>query len=384
MTFIINANIQTMADKTFHNGVIQIRDGKIVFIGEQHVIPEGAPIIDAKGALVTPGLIDVHTHIGIDEEGVGWEGDDFNETSEAVTPHVRALDGMNSFDQGFFDAARSGVTAIQVLPGSANVIGGLTASLKVKIGRTADELVIQNPSGLKIAFGENPKRIHGKAGKAPVTRMGVASLLRDQLVKAQTYMEKREKGQCDRDLRLEALTLVLKREIPVRAHTHRADDIMTAIRIAKEFNLKLSIEHATEGHKVAQQLAASGVSVTIGPTLSSRSKVELKEIGWETYKVLSDVGIEFAMITDHPIIPINYLTTSARMAIREGLDEMAAWRSLTINPATIVGVQERLGTLEVGKDADLVIWEDNPITSDGRPYLTMVDGDITYESPLFK
>jgi imidazolonepropionase-like amidohydrolase len=384
MLIIKNATIQTITHGVIEHGMVAIQSGKIIYIGKlnETLLKKAREIIDGKERLVSPGLIDAHTHLGIDEEGIGWEGDDYNETSSPTTPHMRAIDGINPFEQGLIDASKSGVTTVQVLPGSANVIGGLMTVIKVKPGELVDDIAIRPISGLKIAFGENPKKYHGQKGSAPVTRMGVAALLRSQFTKAQNYLNRRQEQppQTDIDIEMEALVLALRGEIPVRAHTHRADDIMTAIRIAKEFNLDLSIEHATEGHKVAKALANSGVKVSVGPTLSSRSKVELNDMGWETYSVLEQHGIRFAIITDHPVLSIQYLTTSAKFAVQAGLSIDAAWRGLTIYPAELLGLEDQIGSLEVGKDADLVLWSDDPIQANGKPLLTIVDGQLVYQS----
>jgi imidazolonepropionase-like amidohydrolase len=386
MIAIINGYVMTMNDITFTQGTILIDKGKVIAVGMSGdiPIPNDVQVIDVQGQLVSPGLIDVHTHIGIDEEGIGWEGDDYNESSEPVTPHVRAMDGINPFDQGFSDAAGAGVTTVQVLPGSANVIGGLMCCLKVKPGSIVEEMLILHPSGLKIAFGENPKKLHGKAGRAPQTRMGIAALLREELIKAKNYLLKRAEGRdVDFDLRMEALVLALKKEIPVRAHAHRADDIITAIRIAKEFDLDLSIEHTTEGHKIAKHLKTPGVSIAVGPTLSSRSKVELKNKDWQTYAVLAKENIPFAISTDHPVLPIEHLPTSAGLAMKAGLEEEEAWKSITINAARHLRLDHRVGSIQVGKDADLVVWSSHPLTSHGEALITMVEGEITHQSPRF-
>jgi imidazolonepropionase-like amidohydrolase len=378
--FIIkNARIHTITNGEIENGMVVIEGGKISYVGDENaalLANRDAHVVDADRKLLTPGLIDAHTHLGIDEEGIGWEGADFNETSEAVTPHMRAIDGINPFEEGFIDAVKSGITTVQVLPGSANVIGGLTTTIKVKPGQAVDDIVIHEIAGLKIAFGENPKKLHGQKGRAPVTRMGVAALLREQFTKAINYERKRKVNPDDVDLRMEALCLALRREIPVRAHAHRADDILTAIRIAKEFNLDLSVEHTTEGHKIVDQLVRANVKLTVGPTLSSRSKVELRELDWNTYHLLAEKGLPFALITDHPVIPIGHILTSAALAVKHGLPVEKAWESITINAAKVLNIEHQVGSIEAGKDADLVLWDDNPITKHGKAVMTIIDGEI--------
>lgn len=384
MLCIQGAKILTMANQTYEKGSILIEKGKIKAIGEQLDIPAEAEIIHAEGKLVTPGLIDVHTHLGVLELAEGPSGTDLNELTDPSTPHLRALDGLNPFDEGFKDAYRSGVTTVQVMPGSGNVIGGEMVALKT-YGTIADQMLIRNPSGLKIAFGENPKFIYGSKSKMPSTRMGVAAILREQFVKAQNYLRKQERAAkdpdsiCERDLKMETLVKALKREIPVRAHAHRADDIVTAIRIAKEFDLDLTIEHCTEGHEIAEFIKQSGFRVSVGPTMSSRSKVELRGKGWHTLLSLADHAVPFSITTDHPVIPIDYLITSAALAVGHGLNEDTAWRALTINAAQHLGVSGRVGSLEVGKDADLVLWSQNPLrVYEANVERTIIDGKVVY------
>ncbi|KHE66798.1 amidohydrolase family protein, partial [Halobacillus sp. BBL2006] len=271
---------------------------------------------------------------------------------------------------------QAGITTAQVLPGSANVIGGLTTVVKAKPDSVVEDMIVKEEAGLKMALGENPKKFHGQQGRAPVTRMGVAALIRESFVKAAHYLESAQ----PRDLRLEAIGKVLERKLPLCVHAHRADDIMTAIRIANEFEIDLHVEHVTEGHKIAHHLEKykERYKFSIGPTLSSRKKVELGNISWETYSKLDQQGIPFAIITDHPVIPIGQLQTSAQLAVKAGLDENVALEGVTIRAAEVLGLEDRLGSIEVGKDADLVLWDKHPIKESGRAVMTFVDGEVVY------
>ena len=360
---------------------IIIENGKIKAVATElpNISVDQMNIIDASDKFITPGLIDVHTHLGIHEEGIGKEGQDYNETSSPVTPHVRAIDGINPREKGFEDARKAGVTTVQVMPGSANVIGGEMAVIKTA-GQTIDEMIIKQPSGMKAAFGENPKRIHGDQGKLPITRMGIASLFREQFIQAQTYLQKIEKGgEVERDLKMENLSKVLKKEIPIRAHAHRADNIMTVIRLAKEFDFDYTIEHCTEGHHIAKYIAENGVRVSVGPTMSSRSKVELADKGWHTLLALRDAGVSFSITTDHPVIGIEHLMTSAILAVKHGLDESTALQAITLNAAKHLGIEDRVGSIEAGKDADLVIWSGDPFDLRENVELTMINGEIVFQ-----
>jgi len=381
MIAIINGLVKTMAGPDIEDGIILVNDGKIAAIGSKNdvLIPNGTEVIDAKRCLTTPGLVDAHTHIGIDEEGVGWEGDDYNEDSDVSTPHVRAVDGINPRDIAFREAVNGGITAVQVLPGSSNVIGGLTVCLKLKPGNVLKEMIIKDPAGLKVALGENPKKTQGKGERHPKTRMGIAAVLREEFIKAKNYLAQEEIKRT-RDLRMEAMGMVLKREIPLRAHAHQARDIETIIRIAQEFNLDLTIDHATEGHLISDYLSEAGVMLAIGPSISSRGKVELRDKSSEIYKILAKAQVPFAIITDHPIMPLNYLTVSAGLAVSAGLYEEEAWRAITINPAKILRLHDRIGSLETGKDADIVIWQSNPLKGYAKVSMTMIDGKIIYRS----
>lgn len=378
---IINGKIYTPEPV---EGIVLIDKGKILAVGKAEV-PEEAEIIDAGGKWVLPGFIDAHTHLGICEETYRIEGDDTNEMTDPVTPHARALDAVNPDDEGLRDAVAGGITCVFAAPGSGNVIGGTGLVMKTT-GKVVDKMVLREPAGLKIAFGENPKRVYGEDKKMPMTRMGTAALLRESFVKAQNYQQQLQKGLEDpdempeRDLRYEILVMALNKEIPLRAHAHRADDIMTAVRIAKEFNLDLVIEHCTEGHKIAEELAEAGVPAVVGPSLSNRAKVELKDLTFKTPGVLAKAGVKIALMTDHPVIPVQYLPISAGLAVREGLSELDALRALTINPAEILGVADRVGSLTPGKDADVVIWSGSPLEFVSKPQVVFINGEVVFSA----
>ena len=384
MLAIINAKINTITKGIIENGTVLVEEGKIKEIGSQIVIPKDAFIIDGKDKYVSPGLIDEHTHLGVYEETVGWAGADGNEMTDPSTPHVRALDAINPLEQGFIDAYQGGVTTVQIMPGSANVIGGEMSIVKT-FGRVVEEMVIKDLSGLKVAFGENPKRVYGDKKQMPSTRMGTAAVLRENLTKARNYLKKIEQGEKDPtklpdlDLKMETLIKVLKKEIPMRAHAHRADDIMTAIRIAQEFNIDLTLEHCTEGHKIADIIAQKGYRAAVGPTLSNRSKIELGDKGWHTLVELDRAGVPVSIITDHPVIPIEYITVTAAIAVREGLNEETAWKAITINPAKHMGIEDKVGSLEAGKDADIVLWSGDPFDYRTKVEMTIINGKIVYE-----
>lgn len=374
MLAITNAKIFVGTGKKYENANLLIQDGKIQRLGEDLEIGEKYTVIDAAGKIVTPGLIDVHTHLGVHEEGVGKEGQDFNETSAAATAQVRAIDGINPMEKGFEDARRFGITTVQVMPGSANVIGGEMIVLKTA-GQIIDDMVIRNPSGLKAATGENPKRFHGGKGIMPTTRMGVAAILREKFIEAQSYIENRKAGKADRKLELENIAKVLNKEIPLRVHAHRADDIITILRLKREFGFDLTIEHCTEGHLIAPFIAKHDVRVSVGPTMSSRSKVELADKGWHTLPALAEEGIAFSLTTDHPVVGIEHLMTSAILAVKNGLSEEQALEAITINAARHLGVEDRVGSLEPGKDADFVIWSGDPFDLRSSVEETYINGE---------
>lgn len=366
MLAITGGQVWTMAGKVYPRATILVDGDKIRAVGPEVKIPAtGAEVIDATGKLVLPGFIDAHCHLGIMEEIYRVEGDDTNETTDPVTPHLRVVDAINPDDIGFDDAVAGGVTTVVVAPGSANIIGGEIAVLKTR-GEVIDDMIIRAPAGLKAALGENPKRNYGDAKKMPATRMASAALLRETLVEAQNYIKRREKpcreggAEVERNLKLEAVARVLRRKVPLRVHVHRADDIMTAIRIAREFHLSLILEHCTEGHRVAKYIAAAGVPAVVGPVITNRAKVELKDRSLETAAALARAGVSFAIMTDHPVVPIQYLSLSAGLACRGGLPEEKALEAITIGAARVLGLDKSLGSLEPGKDADIVIMDGHP------------------------
>ncbi len=384
MLFIKNAEIYTMADEIIENGCILIEAGKIKEIGNDLVAPLDATVVDASGKKVFPGFIDAHCHIGMWEEGIGFEGADGNEMTDPVTPHLRAIDALNPRDEAFENAIKGGVTAAATGPGSANVIGGTFAVVKLH-GDRIDDMVMNPSVAMKCAFGENPKRVYAEKKITPTTRMGTAAKLRETLAKAVEYSKKIELAGDDAsklpayDMKLEAMLPVVKGEIPLKAHAHRADDIFTSIRIAKEFGVKLTLEHCTEGHLIADHLAKEGYFATIGPSFGSKSKFELNNKTFDTPRVMVEAGCKIAIMTDSPVIPLEYLPMCAALAHKAGLDEMEALKCITINPAEVLGVQERIGSLEAGKDADIVIWDRHPFDLQAHVEMTIVNGEIVYK-----
>lgn len=383
MLLIQNAYIKPMTGPDIPKGSLLIGDdGKIVAVGEKIAAPEGAQVIDAEGRLLTPGCVEAHCHIGLHNEAVGWEGMDYNEIVDPLTPQMRAIDSINPQDESFPLALRGGVTTACTGPGSANVVGGTFVVMKLS-GNRVDDMVIKNPAAMKAAFGENPKRCYGQNGrKTPMTRMGVASLLRDLLMRTKRYAEDKagEKPPAY-DAKLEAMLPVIKGELPLKAHAHRADDILTAIRIAKEFNLKLTLDHCTDGAVIADELAKEGYPAFVGPSLGSKSKIELQNKSFGTAGILNKAGVNVSIITDAPVIPLQFLPMCAGLAAHEGLDMEEAWKAITINPARQLGVDDRVGSLEAGKDADVVLWTANPLTTiGGESWMTFVDGKVVYQA----
>jgi imidazolonepropionase-like amidohydrolase len=373
-------------------GTVLLRGGTIAAVeGPGFTVPDGADVVDATGKWVLPGFIDAHAHAGVSEEAEGWAGQDTNERTSPVTAQVRALDAINPADLGFRDAITGGILAVNVNPGSANPIGGQTAAIKCW-GRTVDEMVLREPAGLKSALGENPKRVYGDRKETPSTRLGTAAVIRSAFVEALNYQAKLDAAAAaavaapgsaaaapvGRDLKLEALCRVLRREIPWRQHCHRADDIATAMRMAREFGYDLVIDHGTEAYLLADQIAAASIPVIIGPLFTSRSKVELRNRSLANPGRLAAAGVTIAITTDHPVVPIHLLIHQATLAVKEGLDPVTALRAVTINPARIIGCDDRIGSLTAGKDADVVIWSGDPLDVMSRAERAYVDGREIY------
>ncbi|NLX76205.1 MAG: amidohydrolase [Clostridiaceae bacterium] len=390
---IINGRIYTMAENgdaqhetlKYENGYILVKDGKIAAVGPMDECPDDTEIIDAKGRFILPGLVDAHTHAGILEDSVGFEGDDVNEMTDPVTPHLRGIDGIYHADRSFEEARQWGVTTVLSGPGSGNVICGQFAALKT-FGRSVDEMILKEPCALKVAFGENPKTVYHEKNHAPSTRMATAAILREQFYKAKEYMEEWEEYRKDRenndkpefDMRLEALIPALKGDLIVKVHAHRADDILTAIRIAKEFNLKITIDHCTEGYLITDILKENNVKIIVGPMLTDRSKIELRNQTLAAPGILAKAGIPVAIMTDHPCVPVQHLLLCAAIAVREGMPEEDALKAVTINAARAAGIDDRVGSLENGKDADIVIFSGHPFDYRTKADLTIINGKVVY------
>ena len=387
MRAIVNGTVHTVAERgTIDGGTVLLEEGEIAAVGpdDEVEVPDDAEEFDADGAHVTPGLIDAHSHAGMAEWGEPEDGD-FNEVSDPVTPQVNALDGFHPRDEELQHAFQGGVTTVSARMGSANVVGGIICSMKT-YGDVADRMLVRE-DGMKAAFGENPKRFHGdEKDRQPSTRPGVAATLRQALMEAEDYVERREKSReegdpFERDLGMENLARVIEGDLPLRVHAHRADDIATVFRIADEFGIdKLSIEHATEGHVLADEFVERDVPAVVGPTLSSASKYELRNITFETPGILHEEGVKVAIQTDAPVLPQEHLDVCVGLAVREGLPEEVALRTVTRNPAEILGIEERVGTLEAGTDADLVVWDGPMFELDSDAEQVFVEGERVYDS----
>lgn len=369
---IKNGNVYDAIHKAPQKVDIKIENGKIVKIGKGLKAESKEKIIDAKGLDVYPGLVEAHCHIGLDGFGIGYERADYNEYTRELTPELRGIDGVNPLDPTFKQAREAGITSVCTGPGSANVLGGTFTSLKT-VGTRVDDMIIKKEVAMKCAFGENPKRCYKE--KSITSRMNVAASLRKMLFKAKEYMEKKEAGKdVAFDMQCEALIPVLKKQIPLKAHAHAADDIFTAIRIAKEFDVNLTLEHVTEGHLIADDLIKEDYPMAVGPTLTHASKFELKDKSWITPKVLSDKGGKVSIITDSPVINEQYLPLCAGLAIHAGMDRFKALQAITINPAKHIGIEDRVGSIEVGKDADIILVKGDLFEVDHTVEMVMING----------
>ncbi|MCF7925908.1 MAG: amidohydrolase [Candidatus Izimaplasma sp.] len=385
MLIITNAHIKTMSGNDIHNGSILVEDGKIKQVGQFDVSTyKDADVIDAEGKLVTPGLVDPHCHIGIMEEGIRFEGNDTNEISGPIYPELRGIDSVYVKDMAFDYTVKAGVTTVNTGPGSANIIGGTFTAMKT-YGETVDDMIIKEETCMKMALGENPKRVYGSDKKNPATRMASAALMREWLFKAKEYYDKikaYEAGEEDAskpgfDMKLHSLMRVFDGML-VKIHAHRADDIMTAIRIIKEFDLNATIDHATEAHLIPKQVKQSGVPLIIGPTLGMASKYELVNKSFKSAKVLEDHNIQFAIMTDHPVITLDTMLVQAALFIKEGFSEDEALKSLTITSAKVNGIEDRVGSLEKGKDADIVIWNGPLFDIMTRAQTVIINGEVVH------
>ena len=386
MLLLKNGNVMTMAGPAFV-GDVAIENGKIVAVG-QSLSYSDAEVRDVTGMTVMPGIVDPHCHIGMWEDAMGFEGADGNECTNPITPELRAIDAINPYDRCFEEAAAGGVTTCVTGPGSANVIGGQFVAIKT-YGDSVENMVLRFPVAVKAAFGENPKRVYNGKNQTPSTRMATAALMRKALIEAQEYNEKLEKGKADpekmpeRNLGKEILARVIRRELPMKIHAHRADDILTAIRICREFKLRYTLDHCTEGYlitdKLKEALSEDCEGIIVGPLLTERSKIELKNLSFKAPKVLEQAGIEYAMMTDHPVTPEQYLPICTAVAVREGASEEGALKAITINAAKITGIADRVGSIEVGKDADIAVFSGHPFDFRSRCVLTLVNGKVAHE-----
>ena len=387
MKMIKNAHLLLEKGEEIENGII-IFDEKIVYAGCDKDVSEYNidEVIDVNNNFVTAGLVDAHCHVGMFEDSIGFEGDDGNEDSDPVTPHLRAIDAINPFDRAFSDALKAGITTVVTGPGSANPVGGQFAAVKT-YGICIDDMIVKSPCAMKMALGENPKTVYNEKNQAPATRMGTMALIRELFIKAMdykeqmdTYFEDEENNEKpDFDIKLDAMLAVLNREIPVKVHAHRADDICSAIRLGKEFNVDVTIEHCTDGVRVLDILKRENLNVNLGPTFGDRSKVELKNMSYDIYKKLSDEGIGVAIITDHPEITIENLPFCAVMAVKHGMDKAMALDAITVNAARNNGIDNSVGSIKEGLDADFAVFTRPPFEFDAQCVMTVIDGKCVYK-----
>ncbi|MBA0127645.1 amidohydrolase [Haloechinothrix sp. YIM 98757] len=383
-TAITGGYVVPVDGEPIDGGTVLIDGNTIAAVGtatDVH-IPDGAERVDASGQWVLPGFLDVHAHLGVHEDGEGWSGDDTNEATDANGARFRAVDGIDPHEVGFDDALAGGVTSAVIKPGSANPIGGQTVAVKTW-GRTAFDMVFRDRVSVKSALGENPKRVYGEKDKTPSTRLGVAATIREAFTSARNYTARREQARAegkpfDTDLTNETLSAVLDGTLPWDQHTHRADDIVTAIRLAEEFGYRLIVNHGTEGHRIADLLAERDVPVILGPIFTTRAKVELRHRSLRAPGILDRAGVRLAITTDHPVVPIDFLVYQAIVAVKEGLAPASALRALTVNPAGMLGLADRVGALAPGLDADVVIWSGDPLDITSRALRVYVSGRDVY------
>lgn len=385
MILLKNGCVYTMAGQNYANGYVVIDGTKIADVGDMAQLTQAEEtfelVYDCTGMVVMPGMVDGHNHIGMWEDGLGFEGDDGNEDTDPVMPHLRALDAVNPLDRAFAEGVRAGVTTSVTGPGSANVLGGQFVALKMK-GKCVDDMVVRAPAAMKAAFGENPKTTYHDKNQAPTTRMATAALLREALMKAKEYRRvwdeyrnnPEETDKPEYDIKSDSLLPVLNRSIPLKVHAHRSDDMFTAMRIAKEFDIQITLEHATEAHLMTEYLDET-VPLLVGPLLTDRSKPELRNLTSGIAGILEQAGLKPAIITDHPEIPVQYLPVSAAIAVREGMPYMAALEAVTIRPARYAGIADRVGSLEKGKDADIAVFDGDPLSYTAKAVMVWVNGE---------
>ena len=369
---ILNAVVHPVDGPVIPRGYVRWEGERIAGVGPMEALPGGdlGPAIDAAGGHVTPGYIDAHCHLGVFGDALGPEGADGNECTDPITPHLWALDALNPMDRCFEDARRAGVTTVVTGPGSANPIGGQLVCVKTW-GTVADQMVLRAPAAMKMALGENPKQIYRDRREPPTTRMTTAALIRGALARARAYGGREN---AEFDPKWEALLPVLRGEVPAHIHAHRADDMVTALRLGREFGLKLALVHGTEGHLIPDVIAAAGCPVIVGPNLTDRSKPELRNASLTTPAVLAGAGVTVALCTDHPEVPVQYLPLCAALAVRGGMEEEAALAAITRNPARILGLEDDLGSLTAGKAADIVVTPGHPFDPMTAPSAVILNG----------
>lgn len=381
MLLLKNATIRSMAKAGTFDGSVLIKDGKIAEVSNVITLPESAACetIDVRHHLLMPGLIEAHCHMGITEEKKGQEGDDCNETVHPITPMLRSIDAINTMDAAFSDAVRAGITSANIGPGSSNVVGGQFAVIKT-CGRRIDDLIVKMPSAMKVAFGENPKVNYSGMNMSPATRMAIAGMLRNELVNARQYLCDYEKNNTSYSLHYEAWRPVFEKKIPLKAHVHRVDDIFTAIRIAKEFDLRMTLDHCSEGHLIAEELAKEHYPAIVGPDFTTRNKIEVQNVAFKTAGILANAGVTVAVTTDHPVSLIQSLPLCVGLSVKQGLSLEDGYRAMTINAAKICGTDDRVGTIEKGKDADIAVFDGNPMETFTKTLMTIIDGKVVYRA----